>query len=173
MHSIAGNESGAVRRRETNLLCREILAREQNSSVSSRKITTLAAIVLFGSLGDVSLARGMKTMPPVELTNLGSLITALANPWVIVGILLLLGFFSSYLSALSFADLTFVLPATSIGYVNMALLGRFFLHEQVSVFRWTGVVLITLGVGFVAGGPALTVNPERHQERTELGALEP
>jgi len=125
--------------------------------VSFRKIATLAGVVLFGSFGDVSLARGMKSMTPVAIDNLGALISALANPWVISGILLLLGFFSTYLSALSFADLTFVLPATSIGYVNMALLGRFFLHEQVSLSRWTGVLLITLGVGFVARGPALTV----------------
>jgi drug/metabolite transporter (DMT)-like permease len=101
--------------------------------VSFRKVATLAGVVLFGSFGDVSLARGMRSAPPVEITNLGALISALANPWVIGGILLLLGFFSTYLSALSFADLTFVLPATSIGYVIMALLGRFFLHEHVSL----------------------------------------
>jgi drug/metabolite transporter (DMT)-like permease len=133
--------------------------------VSFRKIATLAGVVLFGSFGDVSLARGMKSMPPVAIDNLGALISALANPWVISGIVLLLGFFSTYLSSLSFADLTFVLPATSIGYVNMALLGRFFLHEQVSLSRWAGVLLITLGVGFVARGPALTV----HASENEIG----
>ena len=133
--------------------------------MSLRKIATLAGVVFFGSFGDVALARGMKSMPPVATTNLGALISALANPWVIGGILLLLGFFSTYLSALSFADLTYVLPATSVGYVIMALLGRFFLHEHVSPFRWTGVALITLGVGFVAGGPAATV---RHHPESSL-----
>jgi drug/metabolite transporter (DMT)-like permease len=106
-------------------------------------------------------------MPPIAITDLGALISALANPWVIGGILLLLCFFSAYLSALSFADLTFVLPATSIGYVNMALLGRFFLHEHVSLSRWTGVVLITLGVGFVARGPALTVQHHPQPDPSE------
>ena len=137
--------------------------------MSFRKIATLAGVVLFGSFGDVSLSRGMKSMPPVAITNLGALLSALANPWVICGILLLLGFFSTYLSALSFADLTFVLPATSIGYVNMALLGRLFLHEQVSLSRWTGVLLITLGVGFVARGPALTV----HASENDSGGNQP
>ena len=137
--------------------------------MSSRKVATLAGVVLFGSFGDVSLARGMRSMPPVGIDHLGALISALANPWVISGILLLLGFFSTYLSALSFADLTFVLPATSIGYVNMALLGRFFLHEQVSLSRWTGVLLITLGVGFVSRGPALTV----HASENEIGDNQP
>jgi drug/metabolite transporter (DMT)-like permease len=135
--------------------------------VSLRKIATLAGVVFFGSFGDVALARGMKSMPPVALTNLGALISALANPWVIGGILLLLGFFSTYLSALSFADLTYVLPATSVGYIIMTLLGRFFLHEHVSAFRWTGVALITLGVGFVAGGPAVTVRHQQEQPSLE------
>lgn len=138
--------------------------------MSIRKITTLAGVVVFGSLGDVALARGMKSMPPVDVHNLGALITALTNPWVIGGIFLLLGFFSTYLTALSFADLTFVLPATSIGYVFMALLGRFFLHEYVSASRWIGVALITLGVGFVAGGPALTSHQQEHAEAETIGS---
>ena len=83
--------------------------------MSFRKIATLAGVVLFGSFGDVSLARGMKSMPPVAINNLGALISALANPWVISGILLLLGFFSTYLSALSFADLTSSCPPLPSG----------------------------------------------------------
>ena len=61
--------------------------------MSFRKIATLAGVVLFGSFGDVSLARGMKSMPPVAIDNLGALISALANPWVICGILLAAGLF--------------------------------------------------------------------------------
>jgi hypothetical protein len=53
-----------------------------------------------------------------------------------------------------------VMPATSMGYVFLALAARFFLHEHVSVMRWLGIVLITGGVGFVAGGPELTVHGE-------------
>jgi drug/metabolite transporter (DMT)-like permease len=85
-----------------------------------------------------------------------SLILAVVNPWVAVGILLLLAFFASYMNALSWADLTYVLPATSLGYVLLALVARFALHEQVSPLRWLGIALISGGVGFVAGGPALT-----------------
>jgi drug/metabolite transporter (DMT)-like permease len=80
----------------------------------------------------------------------------LRTPWVSGGILLLLVFFASYLSALSWADLTFVLPATSVAYVGVALLSKFWLHEQISAARWLGVVLITAGVGFVTQGPAYT-----------------
>jgi drug/metabolite transporter (DMT)-like permease len=48
------------------------------------------------------------------------------------------------------------LPATSLGYVLLALVAKFALHEQVSPLRWVGIALITGGVGFVAGGPSLT-----------------
>jgi drug/metabolite transporter (DMT)-like permease len=45
--------------------------------------------------------------------------------------------------------------------VLLALAARFFLHEHVSPLRWLGIALITGGVGFVAGGPALTEHLDR------------
>jgi drug/metabolite transporter (DMT)-like permease len=99
----------------------------------------------------------MKQVGAVTFDNLSALIHAIFSPWIAVGIVLLIAFFVSYLSALSFADLTYVLPATSVSYIVMALLAHFFLHEQVSLMRWSGILLIALGVGFVARGPAVTV----------------
>ena len=78
-----------------------------------------------------------------------SLIAAVFTPWIAVGIALLIGFFASYLTALSWADLTYVLPATSVGYVLLALVARFALHEQVSPVRWIGIALISGGVYFL------------------------
>lgn len=123
-------------------------------------------MVVFGALGDVALSRGMKSIGALSLSHWTQVISAIFTPWVGAGIILLLGFFASYLAALSFADLTYVLPATSVGYILMALLARFFLHENISVFRWAGIVLIALGVGFVTAGPAKTLNArgnEAHQ----------
>jgi drug/metabolite transporter (DMT)-like permease len=102
----------------------------------------------------------MKQASRVSLHHPLSLIFAVLNPWVAFGILLLLAFFATYMNALSWADLTYVLPATSLGYVLLALVARFALHEQVSPLRWVGIALITGGVGFVAGGPSLTEHPE-------------
>ena len=102
------------------------------------------------------LSHGMKQAGSISIHHLGSVVLAIRNPWVAVGILLLLAFFASYMNALSWADLTYVLPATSLGYVLLALVAKFALHEQISLLRWLGIALISGGVGFVAGGPALT-----------------
>jgi len=127
-----------------------------------RKYLVLLVVIVCAACGDVSLARGMKTFGGVTFANLPSLFTALVNPWVVVGILLLLGFFASYLSALSWADLTYVLPATSLSYLLLVLLAKFFLHEHVTIWRWLGVALIVIGVGFVASGPEATPGAHRH-----------
>jgi drug/metabolite transporter (DMT)-like permease len=116
----------------------------------------LAMVALTASVGDTLLAVGAKQLGPISLSHPAALLTAISNPWIIVGILLLIGFFASYLIALSWADLTYVLPATSLGYIITAVLSKFWLHEQLSFWRWLGILFITAGVGFVTRGPALT-----------------
>lgn len=98
-------------------------------------------------------------MPAVSLAHPTALIAAVFTSWIALGIVLLIGFFASYLTALSWADLTYVLPATAFGNMIVELLSRFALHESVSLQRWLGCVLITIGVGFVAQGPSLTERP--------------
>jgi hypothetical protein len=75
---------------------------------------------------------------------------------------------ASYLTALSWADLTFVLPATAFGNIIVAFLSRFWLHETISPSRWAGIALITLGVGFVAQGPSLTERANPAEEDSTL-----
>jgi len=128
----------------------------EHAGVTPRKYLVLATVAVCGALGDVCLSRGMKNFGAIPLSNWTELFSALASPWVIAGIVLLIGFMSAYLTALSWADLTYVLPATALGYIVMALLARFFLLENVTTKRWLGISLIVAGVGFVAGGPALT-----------------
>ena len=126
------------------------------SRLSFNRYLILAVVTLSGAFGDTFLSIGMKQLGPVPLSHLGLLIAALRAPWILGGIALLLAFFASYLTALSWADLTFVLPATSLGYAVVALLSRFWLHEQISLARWLGIMLLTVGVGFVTRGPAFT-----------------
>lgn len=116
----------------------------------------LAAVTITSSLGDTFLSKGMKSLGPVSLHHPMQLVHAIFSPWVASGILLLCGFFASYLTSLSWADLTWVLPASSLGYVIMTVLARFWLHEHVDTVRWLGVLFITAGVGFVTRGPSYT-----------------
>ncbi len=125
--------------------------------MTPRKYLVLLGVVVFGSFGDVALSRGMKDVGSISVGNLSELFYAIFTPWVVVGIVLLLAFMVTYLTALSWADLTYVLPAAAIGYVVLALVAKFFLHENVSATRWVGIVLITAGVGFVTRGPARTI----------------
>ncbi len=76
-------------------------------------------------------------------------IRALFDPWVAAGVCLLLVWMLSQMALLSWADLSFVLPVTSAGYVLAAIAGHVFLHEQISPARWSGVALIMTGVALV------------------------
>ncbi|WP_446742580.1 EamA family transporter [Silvibacterium acidisoli] len=126
------------------------------STMTFRRYLVLGVVAVTAPLGDALLSAGMKHVGPVSLSHLGSLIVALRTPQILAGIAMLICFFSSYLASLSWADLTFVLPATSIGNVLIALLAHFWLGEYISPIRWLGILLITVGVGFVTRGPSYT-----------------
>lgn len=131
-----------------------------NHRLKPSQYAILLAVMLSASIGDTLLSRGMSQVGAVDLHHLGLLWQALFNPNIIFGILFLIGFFASYMTALSWADLTFVMPATAFGNVFVALLSRFWLHEHLSLYRWTGIALIVCAVGFVAGGPSRTEHDE-------------
>lgn len=126
------------------------------STMTFRRYLVLAFVSVAAPLGDTFLDVGMKSIGPVSLAHVTTLFHAVCTPWVAAGIVLLIGFFASYLTALSWADLTFVLPATSFGNVVVALLARFWRHEDISLSRWAGIFLITAAVGFVTQGPSYT-----------------
>ena len=130
-----------------------------HARLSPRQYMILLLVAICAPLGDSCLSRGMTTLPAISFFHPATLVAAVFTPWIALGIALLIGFFASYLTALSWADLTYVLPATAFGNVIVALFARFWLHEPISVQRWTGIALITLGVSFVAQGPSLTERP--------------
>ena len=138
-------------------------------TLTPRQYLILGLVAVCAPLGDACLSRGMAAMPPISLAHPAALVGAVFTPWIAGGIALLIGFFASYLTALSWADLTFVLPTTAFGYVIIVILSRFWLNETVSIERWAGVLLITIGVGFVANGPSRT----EHSEPSSVVANEP
>jgi drug/metabolite transporter (DMT)-like permease len=134
--------------------------------LTPRQYLVLGFVGLSAPLGDTCLSRGMTHLGSISLDHPGALIAAVFTPWIAAGIALLIGFFASYLTALSWADLTFVLPTTAFGNVIVALLARFWLHEPISLQRWAGIALITVGVGFVANGPAVTEKPAMESRKS-------
>jgi drug/metabolite transporter (DMT)-like permease len=116
------------------------------------------------TLGDVSLALGMKsigevnTLDPAALFNVG--LQVFTNPMILRGILLLVIFFVLYLTALSWADLSFVLPVTAFGYAVTAFLSWRLLGEPVSITRWIGTIIICFGVAIVSRTEQRTTSPE-------------
>ena len=92
-----------------------------------------------------------------------------------VGVILLLGFFISYTLLLSWADFSFVQPASSLSYVIVALLGHFFLREFISPLRWAGIALLGLGQfgsGILAsGGDRLVAEQEDPPSLTNRGSM--
>jgi drug/metabolite transporter (DMT)-like permease len=138
-------------------------------TLSPRQYLVLGMVAVCAPLGDSCLSRGMTRVPAITLAHPAALIAAVFTPWIAGGIALLVCFFASYLTALSWADLTFVLPATAFGNVIVAFLSRFWLHEAISLERWAGIVLITVGVGFVTQGPSRTERPEPPVKEPEPG----
>jgi len=110
----------------------------------TRILTTI--VVLTNVLGNSLLSRGMRSVGALLTLSPLPYVQALFNPWVAVGVSLLIVWLLSHMALLSWADLSYVLPVTSIAYVLAAVVGRLFLHEQVSLVRWAGISLIMLGV---------------------------
>src|SRR5271154_6195368 len=108
-----------------------------------------AIVILSNAFGNFFLDRGMHgrvTTTPVEY------VTAILTPWVMAGISLLILWLLSRMALLSWADLSYVLPVTSLGYAASALMGRFFLHENISPHRWAGTLPIVAGTMLVGMG---------------------
>ena len=125
------------------------------SGVRKRTFTLLAAMVFFSSLGNVLLSKGMKQVGEVSDFSPLALVSifqkTFTNGSIWLGIISLLFFFVSYLLLLSWADLSYVLPASAIGYAMVALFGYLLLGEVVSPMRWVGVMFICSGVALVGG----------------------
>jgi drug/metabolite transporter (DMT)-like permease len=120
-------------------------------------LKTLALVVvavLLGGAGHVLLAKGMK--PVGDLTEapagrLGGMVgRVLSSQWIIVGVALQAVFFFTYLTLLSRAEVSQLLPLTALDYVVVALLAQWALGEVVTPARWAGIGLIVVGVALVS-----------------------
>lgn len=114
----------------------------------------LTVAILANAFGNLFLTLGMREFEPVTPAAGGWLASlpahVVSDPWMIAGVLLLIVFLAAYLTALSWADLSFVLPATAPAYILTVLLAKMFLQETVTPGRWAGTFLIVIGTALVA-----------------------
>lgn len=118
-------------------------------------------VVATNVLGNFALSWGMKH----HAANLGlsplAYIQLIFSPWVLLGTCLLIVWLLSRMTLLGWADLSFVLPVTAIGYVLTAILGKYFFNEQISWQRWMGTGLIMIGIVLVGMTSPNTTAPEQ------------
>jgi len=126
----------------------------------------IAVLVISNTLGNLFLGLGMKSMPEFDTPRLLNYFTALlTNLWIIAGVALLVIWMLAQLSMFTWADLSYVLPVTASSYALTAILGKFFLGEHISLTRWIGIAVISMGVLLVAETPPWThLEPPRPEE---------
>jgi uncharacterized membrane protein len=111
-------------------------------------------MVMFAPLGNVLLGKGMKGVGSAKHWALADvthiLFGILTSPYIWMGITCLLTFFVAYMLVLTWADYSYVQPASSFSYGVVALLSYFLLGEAVPPLRWIGILVICVGV-FIVG----------------------
>jgi bacterial/archaeal transporter family protein len=114
----------------------------------------IALVVLGGSAGDVFITKGMKQLGEISTLHFGKLLRiagrAMTNRYFLTGVLFMAVSYFSFLGALRLADLSLVLPATSISFVITTIGARLFLKETISAMRWAGILLVCIGVALIS-----------------------
>ena len=117
--------------------------------VRIKTLVLILVMVLCANTGDLMLKRGMSQIGAVRFSAAGlehAFLLTINNATIWIGIVFLIGFTVSYMTVMSWADYSYVMPAGAFGYALLTLLAVIFLHEQVTARRWVGVVLICIGV---------------------------
>jgi uncharacterized membrane protein len=126
-----------------------------------KTLVMVLLMVVCANTGDLMLARGMKQIGNVEISVPGlrqALLSTIQSGSIWIGILFLIGFTLCYMTAVSWADYSFVMPAGAFGYAVQTGLAIAVFHEGVSLQRWIGVALICAGVLLVGQTKPNTTN---------------
>jgi uncharacterized membrane protein len=114
-----------------------------------KTLVMILTMVVCANAGDLMLKRGMTQIGAVEISATGlrnALLMTVTSGTIWLGIVFLACFTLTYMTVLSWADYSYVMPAGAFGYATLTLLAVLFLHETVSPRRWVGVFLICIGV---------------------------
>jgi len=133
---------------------------KESKSVHLKTYFMLALMIVFAPLGNVLLGKGMKGVNGAASWQPGALLgvarQVISSPFIWLGVASLLTFFVAYMVVLSWADYSYVQPASSFSYAVVALLGYLLLGEAVPPLRAAGIAVICLGVFVVGRTPPRT-----------------
>jgi uncharacterized membrane protein len=127
-----------------------------------KTLLMVSLMVACANLGDLMLKRGMLQIGAIRISASGiwhALLSTIHNGTIWLGILFLIGFTLCYMTAVSWADYSYVMPAGAFGYALQTMLAVVILHEVVNAQRWFGVVLIVVGVLLVGQTHPSTTKP--------------
>lgn len=118
-----------------------------------KTLVVMIVAILAGAVGDIFLTLGMKSVGDLSSKGFREMIElafrAMASPKLIIGTILQAVYFGLWLAVLSWEDLSVALPMQALNYVIVAFLSQWYLGEAVTSMRWTGIVIICIGVGLV------------------------
>jgi drug/metabolite transporter (DMT)-like permease len=121
-----------------------------------RTAATLTIFVLSGSAGELAVTHGMKKAGAPNHLRIKQVISflgrAFRNGWFWVGVPLMALSFYLLMVLLSWEPISLVIPASALSYVVGTLGAKYILKEDVNGIRWTGVLLVCIGVAIVAAG---------------------
>jgi len=110
-------------------------------------------LVAANALGDLLNAAGMKRHGEVKdfrPSGLQRLIASLMrNSYVVAGIAAMTVAFFTQMSLLSISNVSFAVPASASSYMIETILAKFLLGEHISRLRWTGAMLVGIGVALL------------------------
>ena len=127
---------------------------ESHARLHFKTFVMILIMIIAGPLGNVLLGKGMQSIGATNIASSSELLNVIGRVFASVdiwlGVASLLTFFIANLLVLSWADYSYVQPASSMAYGVVALLSVFMLGESVSPLRWAGIAIICFGV-FVVG----------------------
>jgi len=110
--------------------------------------------LVFESAGVVLLKKGMTEVGGVKTISAGEILRVVkvgfTNIQILLGVLFEALFFGCLLILMSRSDISFLWPMTGMSFVFATFAAMLFLHEQVSMVRWAGVLLVMLGAALIS-----------------------
>ncbi len=114
-----------------------------------KSFIVISLVVVLNVLGDTCLSHGMREvgevhpLHPVSVLLVG--LRMITNPWVALAVTLLLADTLLYMAALSWLELSYLMPMTKLQHLLTALCAWLLLDEQITATTWAGTLTIAIG----------------------------